>query len=386
MQGGKVDALPLSISRERVVLYGGALVFLGFAMPLFVRYVLNFDLAGRNWQNFQSAGATVGTHDLLDPRLHATWQVAHQLPVSVFAYPPGVAWLYLPSAHLSLTDGVLINAVIVLAACALSSLLAARTYNVSLWFALIAVFAWHPALDSIQTGETGAVVMLLAFFAVWGLVRGRSLSAGVAVGLMLFKPSIAFAFVALLVVRRQWRALIPTVAIGFAWYIAGTFATQLDWTWPLRYVQVLQGYFADDFGRYSIVAMSLPAILMRFGLPAFFAWASGGLVFLTALPALRSLSTLETSSVAGLLAIAVTPHAWGYDGALVLPALFFAMTSVREPPRTPIVIAAYLIAATYIVVTIHFLLNPLAVVVIGGAVYWVIEATLRIRRLEREAV
>jgi hypothetical protein len=381
MSRSEAAAVPLALSRERVALYGGVLVLLALATPLIVRIVLRLDLAQGNWQNFQSAGATVGTRNLLDPQLHGAWQAAHHLPVSAFAYPPGVAWLYWPFAHMSTTSGIAINAAFVAVACVLSALLAARTFGVSSWFALLAVFAWQPALDSIQTGENGAVVMLLAFAAIWALMRRRPAVAGLAVGLMLFKPSIALAFVILLLLRREWRALIVTAAIAAAWYVAGVLATQGDVAWPLQYARLINGYFAEDFQRYSIAAMTLPAVLMRLGVASFAASLAGIAVFVAALPLLRRASLLEAGSITGLIALAATPHAWGYDAALVLPSLFFAMTNVREPARTRAVAFAYVLAAVQTIITIRFLMNPLAIVVIGGAAWWLIaryrEAAIR---------
>jgi hypothetical protein len=364
--------IPLALSRERIALYGGVLVLLTFMTPLLVRLVLHMDLAQGNWQNFQSAGATVGTRNLLDPRLHGAWQTAHHFPVSAFAYPPGVAWLYLPIAHLSIAAGVFINAILVLAACVLSALLAASAFGVRPWFALLAVFAWQPALDSMQTGENGAFAMLLAFATIWGLVRNRPVLAGCAAGLMLYKPSIALAFVVLLLVRRQWRALAAAAIVAAAWYVAGVLATQADWAWPIDYARLINGYFAEDFNRYSLAAMTLPAILMRVGLASPVASLAGIVLFLTALPVLRRVPMLEAASMTGVIALAATPHAWGYDAALILPGLFFAMTALSEPARTRIVAFAYVLAAVQTLVTIRFLVNPLAIVVIGGAVLWIV--------------
>jgi hypothetical protein len=365
-----VKSVPLAVSRERVILYGGALAFFAFITPVLVLLFLKLDLAKSNWQNLQAGGATAGTPDLLNPQLHAAWQIAHDLPMSPFAYPPGVAWLYRPIAHLPLLTGIEINGAIVVAACALAAIFAARAFQLPLWFALLAVFAWEPAIDSIQTGETGAVAMLLAFVTVYGLVRNRPVLAGCAIGLMLFKPSIAVAFLLLLAVRGQWRALLAAGAVAAVWFVAGVTATQGDWAWPVHYAQMIGGYFAHDFQLYAIAGMTLPAMLMRIGVPSIAASAAGALLFAIALPFLRRTPVLQATSMTGLLALAASPHAWGYDGALVLPSLFFAMTALREPARTRAIIVAYVLAALQVYMTIEFAVNPLAVIVIGGAFWW----------------
>jgi hypothetical protein len=224
--------------------------------------------------------------------------------------------------------------------------------------------------------------MLLAFVTIYALVRKRPVLAGCAVGLMLFKPSIALAFLLLLLVRREWRSVAATAVIGVAWYVAGVSATQGDWAWPLDYAHMIGGYFAQDFSRYAIAGMTLPAMLMRVGMPPLGASMAGALLFATALPFLRRASVLEAASMTGLLALAASPHAWGYDAALALPALVFAMAALQEPVRTRAIVVAYVLGALQVFMTIEFAVNPLSIVIIGGAVWWIIaryrEASARV--------
>jgi tryptophan-rich sensory protein len=52
---------------------------------------------------------------------------------------------------------------------------------------------------------------------------------------------------------------------------------------------------------------------------------------------------------------------------VVLPALFYAMSHLREPRRTWIVTIAYLLAAAWMPIVFALRFNPLAIVTIGGA-------------------
>ena len=354
------------------MLYGGALALCALAMPLLVRVVLKLDLASVNWQNLQAGGATAGTQYLLDPQLHAAWQIVHHVAPGIFAYPPGVAWLYVPFAHLSISAGLAINTLIVIACCIASAALAARTYSVAPWFAVLCIFAWEPALDSIQTGENGAIAMLLAFWFAAALSRGKALSAGCAAGLMCFKPSIALVFLVVLLARREWRALLTAAAIGIMWYVAGVAATAFDWSWPMHYAAAVSGYVQADLQRFAVAAMSLPALLMRFGIAPSIASLCGLLLIAAAIPRLRRTTPLGAASVAGLLALAASPHAWGYDASIVLPALFFVMKTTPEPARTRTIACAYVLAAVQVFSTVWLGFNTLAIVIVGGALWWVV--------------
>src|SRR5512144_152189 len=114
-----------------------------------------------DWLDFYIAGATVGSAALLDPTQRAAWGVAHQLPVTAFLYTPGFAWLLLPASHVSLAWGFALNAVVMLACCILAARVAAKTYGVSQWLALLMVLAWAPVSAAIVTGQNSPLGMLL---------------------------------------------------------------------------------------------------------------------------------------------------------------------------------------------------------------------------------
>jgi hypothetical protein len=174
----------------------------------------------------------------------------------------------------------------------------------------------------------------------------------------------------LLLVRREWRAAGAAAAIGVGWYVAGFTATQGNWIWPIDYAHMIGGYFVEDFSRYAIAGMTLPAMLMRAGITPMAASIAGLLLLAIGLSYVRRTPVLEAASMTGLLALAASPHAWGYDAALVLPSLFFAMTVLHEPVRTRVMVVAYVLAALQVFMTIEFAFNPLAIVVLGGTLWW----------------
>ena len=68
-----------------------------------------------------------------------------------------------------------------------------------------------------------------------------------------------------------------------------------------------------------------------------------------------------------VLALAISPHAWMYDAAIALPALFYAMRYLVEPWRSRVVISAYVLAAAWMPIVWLTRFNPLAIIVLAGA-------------------
>ena len=345
----------LAISRDRIYLYGAALVAVGLCALL---------IAARwqtDWIAFRTGGTLAGHPDLLDPRRY---------PVVSFVYPPGVAWLFVPAAMLPTTAGFYMNAVFMLGVCAIAGTIAARVYNLSIPFAALAVFAWVPATQAGFLGQFTPVALALTLLAILGLVRRNDFLAGVAIGLLLYKPTDAVPFVLLVLVRREWRVLAIVGGISLAWYVAGVAATAFDWNWPAHYLAMLRGYYAAEFARTALKTVSLPGLLVYAGASPATATLASLLLLLGAIPRFARSSMLAAASMAPLVGLASSVHAYMYEAVLVLPALFYAMTQTPEPWRTRFVVAAYVIAPMWVFGPwIRF--DPLAIVVLGGAVLWI---------------
>jgi hypothetical protein len=72
-------------------------------------------------------------------------------------------------------------------------------------------------------------------------------------------------------------------------------------------------------------------------------------------------------SCTSVLSLALSAHAWMYDAAIVLPALFYAMAKLAEPWRTRLIVAVYLLAALWMPIDAAIRFNPLAIITLGGA-------------------
>ena len=341
---------PLRLSIDRIWFYGVGLTIIGIAQIRFAASVGRF----WDWEVFRGAGAAAGTAALLDSR---------------FVYMPGAAWFLTPFAHMSLQIGFAVNAVTMAAACAAVGVLASRVYHLPLTFAVLCAFAWAPMMISIVVGQNAPFALLLVTAAIWALANKRPVCAGVAIGLLLYKPTYALPFIVLLLARRQWRALVVATLCGSVWYLLSVAATGWDWTWPVGYAHALSRYAAADFAVNAAKAVSLPGLLIRFGVSGIVAGAAGIAALTVCSPLLSRVSVLEAASATGVLALAFSPHAWYYDAVLLLPALYYVAAVFPEPNRTRIIVASYGIAPL-LLLSGYLRFDPLAIVGTVISAYW----------------
>jgi Glycosyltransferase family 87 len=316
-----------------------------------------------NWAYFVGGGATVGTRELMGPP-HIAWEIARgfRFPLP-WDYPPAVAWFFVPFTHVPLSVGFWINATVMLAACVASGVVAARIYGIPVWFSVLAVLAWEPGVVSISEGQNASLALLLSMFCILGLTQKRPLLAGGAVGLLLFKPTDALAFLLLLLIRRQWRSLAIVAAAAIAWYLAGVPAAARDWMWPYHYAMSMLAYYPhQDFSFWFIGVSTLAS---RMGAPTLIASGLTAALLLVWCTIAARVSMLEAASSAGLIAVATSPHANPYEAALLAPALFYVMTRLAEPWRTRIIATVY-IAGGASVVRWFVPFDPMAIVVALG--------------------
>lgn len=358
---------PLRVSRERAFLYGG---FLTALCLLQVRFVIAQRFG--DWSAFWAAGATAGTRNLLDPHRHAAWQTQHHLLTTIFPYLPGAAWLLWPIRHTDLATGYAINFVMMALALFASAFVAARVYQLTRTFAVLAAFAWAPSIAALATGQNSPLGLLIVVLAVFAIAADSWLGCGLAVGALLYKLPYALPFIALLAVRRNARALGVIAICGAAWYLVSVLATAGDWNWPVKYLDALRAYAGPDAQFNAVKAIGIPSLLLRAGVPQGIAILAGAALFVLALPVLARRAPLEAASFTPLLGLAAGPHTLPYDLALALPALYYVMTHASEPVRTRAVCAMYLFAPLWLLSgTLRF--DVLAVVCDGFAAVWLVK-------------
>jgi hypothetical protein len=363
------EIVPLRIASGRFWLWAlalcvvGAVVIVGSPFNGFI-----------DFPQFWAAGRTAGTPDLLDPARHEAWQQANGIArLGFFPYPPGVAWLFVPFALFPLATGFWLSALAMVLLVAASGVLGARIFGLDRRIGLVAAFAWAPCLASAALGQNAPLGLFLVLLTIEGLRRDDGWLAGLGAGLLLYKPTLALPVLGLLLLRRRWMALAVAGGVAAGWYLAGVAAAAGDWSWPGHWWAGLGDYYSTDTAGNAGKAMSLPGLLGGHGVPAPVALALGAIVAAAAVPRLLRAPITEAGAGACLVGLAVSPHSLNYEAALLLPALMWSVGStsgLREPARTWLLSAAYLIAPAYMVSAVIGL-SPLAVITLAATVIWI---------------
>lgn len=358
---------PLSLSLDRIWIYG-ACCAITTSLPFIILPWFHDVIYRGDFGYFWSAGSNVGTTTLTNPERLYAWQRLHHLSTQPFFYPPGFAWIYAPLSHLPPVAGLVTEELVMTAVFLASALIAARAYGFGPWFSIAAVFAWGPTMNAIEVGQNTGLTLLLLFWTCWALLNQRSSTAGLAVGLMLYKPTVAIPLILLLIVRRQWHALAAVTVCAFGWYLLSVAASHGDWLWPVTYLRTVASWLPVDFRGSAFKAFTVPTLLMGLGVNLRVASFIGVAILALALPLAARVPILQAASMMPLVGLAASPHAWPYEGALALPSVFYAMTRFREPWRTRIIAATYIALAVGLVT--HYGAWVLAIVCIGGSGLW----------------
>jgi glycosyl transferase family 87 len=162
---------------------------------------------------------------LYDFELQARYEQAAVAPdplpgLNPFMGPPYVAILYWPLMPLGHEIAFAVWSALGLA-CLIASLLAlARDYG---WLrhafttALLLSLSFFPVVEGMMAGSNQMVSLLLLTVAFLLLKRERDFEAGVVLGLQLFKPQLAIATLAVLLVKGRWKALSGVALVATIW-------------------------------------------------------------------------------------------------------------------------------------------------------------------------
>jgi hypothetical protein len=199
--------------------------------------------------------------------------------------------------------------------------------------------ALNPALGPLVTSGQTSAVALIAFVIGWfALARHQRWAAGLALGLLWYKPTLVFGVAALLLVMGEWRML-----AGFA--AAAVLQLAIGWMWAGT--TVIVAYIRTMIG--IVAAGGIPAsqpehlhsllgfwrLLVGPGIPSALLWLASSLVVLTYLRRVWRLAAADPSLQIGALCLAavlLAPHLYVYDLVLLSPALVaFWAWSERSP-------------------------------------------------------
>ena len=327
-----------------------------------------------NWQDWGviwSGGATVGGPNLVDATRHYEWQMAHGILTSFWKYPPATAWLFWPFAQLPVDVTYWLQAVLILGCIVAAGRLAASIYGLTPELGILAALAWAPCTESVATGQNAPFALLLALLAIWALKSERPWLAGAAVGLLLYKPTLALGLIFLFLIRGRWRELGVVVVSGGVVFLLSVAAAGGDWNWLATWIEGARRSFPDDAIYNADKAVTLPGLLSRLPVPWFVPVLGAVAVVVPALPGLRRAGIVEAASAACLLGLAAGPRAWGYEAALAFPFVCWVLAGgIAEPWRTRLIVVAYLMCPGWMI-SLYIGLNPIAVVVLAAALIWI---------------
>jgi hypothetical protein len=164
--------------------------------------------------------------------------------------------------------------------------------------------------------------------------------------------------------------------VAVLWYLAGVAAGAGDWAWPSTWLGAIRGYLDADFAGNADKAVSLPGLVARLPVPTWVPILAAALVVTAALPRLIRAPIVEAAIGACLVGVAVSPHAWGYDAVMVVPALVWLLAgggpwSTRT--RTALLVAAYALGPLWLV-SRQTVVSGIALVVLGSVALWIVRS------------
>ena len=164
-----------------------------------------------------------------------------------WAYPPHVALAYQPLAALPYRLSYAVHTVLMIGALVAAIVLARPVVP---WLrratlpALAGSLAFYPMFRGIGAGQNTAVTLLLLVVAWRASAAGRDGWAGVALGLLLFKPQFAAVAMAMWVIGGRWRTILPFLGTAaVTWAVTAAFAGT---DWVSGYLDDLDAYRATE--------------------------------------------------------------------------------------------------------------------------------------------
>lgn len=301
---------------------------------------------GGDYPAFHGAGSIVADgdiDDLYDPMRQTAAQAGLGLDgYLAFAYPPHVAMAYAPLSLLGFQIGYLVHTVLMSAALlgALALLRRPVPFVADHFWPIAAVaFTFHPLFTAIGGGQNTAVTVLL-MAAIWrGLHDGSETLAGIAAGLLLFRPQYAIPMIGLLLLGRHLRAVGVAAGVGaLTWLLVAPFLG-VGWigTWVEQVIPFAERD-ADVNAANSISLLGVAQALL--GADATSARLLGGLGALAVIGAVSAawlrVDLIPLAARMGLTSVAVllmSPHTMFYDAGLLVIAgvSLLAGTTVDRP-------------------------------------------------------
>jgi len=299
-----------------------------------------------------------------------------------FAYAPHVAVAYAPLSALDFRVAYVVHtfamaAAVVAAIHLLSDVVPAiRRWR---WQLLAGCFTFVPLITSVGGGQNASLSLLALAVVWWSLAKDREVLAGIAAGLLMFRPQYALPVIGLLLLSRHWRAVACAAAVIIATWFATAMLLGAGWvqTWLEQVVPFVErdaevnaansisllGAFQAVLGVDSIVAQVLGVV-----------GAAAVVITLVYLWLHAERFALETRMGAIALGVVlISPHTMFYDATLLTVA---GAATLALRPST----AGRVLAATWLAAFLHFAndalgFTPLAVIAAAAFVLFVVSSS-----------
>lgn len=306
-----------------------------------------------------------------------------------FAYPPYMALLLAPLGTMEPLPSkmlfFLISVVVLAAACAATARATGRTPATILALALVCA----PLLSGISAGQNIAFSLALYSLTVLALLRRRHLLAGLAAGLLLFKPNFGLIIIAALALGGSARCLAGAIVAAF--FYEGIAQVAFGSRWLSAWIEAARVFAMRDYQANSHQMVSLAGLIEALAPGALFSATPNGLaifvclaVFATAgLAAVAVLRRapkdqriISAALLAGPLAVVVSPHTMYYDIPLALFPLAFCLGSSPPAEERWQVLLLLLLVAICTTLREQLPAQPMALIALAS-VFWVSRLLLR---------
>ncbi len=304
-------------------------------------------------------------------------------------YGPQVALLFSPLAHLSYGWAALLwislSALLYGWCCRAAWEKCPALQQDGKTIALLAV-AYPAFFNLVAHGQTSALALLCFTAAFFAFLREKPFYAGIAIGMLIYKPQLGLAAAFVFLCAREWRvvagaALAATAQLGLAWAYFGT--------------AVMENYGRALRGLGETASVLEPKLFQMHSLRSFWTllvpWepaalalylGSAVLVLGWALRAWRSRAPLPLRYAALLVAtVLVTPHLTVYDLVILAPALLilgdWALANPQHAASAPVRTLLYLAYALPLLGVVTEVTHVQLSVVALAALAWTMRGVLR---------
>ena len=351
---------------------------------------------GGDFPAFYGAGSIVWSGDidqLYDPARQQEAQDELGLDgYLAFAYPPHVAIAYAPLSVLDFQLAYVVHTVLMAAAFVgtifvLSGLV--PMLDRWRWPIAAAGLTFYPVFTAVGGGQNAPLTLLLVALVWRGLADDRQWVAGLAAGLMLYRPQYALPVIGLMLLARRWRAVEVATLVGVATWIGTALALGAGWlgTWFDQVLPFVERDAEVNAANSISLLGFLQAVWGADARPAVIVGAVGAAVVVVTLMALWSRpDRFVLADRVGAMAIGMTlisPHTMFYDATLLLLAGAAVLWHVGPSDSLGRTGTIRLMALTWVGALLHVAndglgASPLAFVVAIAFVAFVVAAVGRV--------